>query len=155
MGVDGLNHSFSPQGQKLAEHLLCARPPSRQGGAPGDETLSPCEVHLLVWEDLKQENTEVQEKMRIVEREGAWEEECALHGEARRGILEKRALSRGWGEDLAFPWSEVQLWEELRQGGPNRTGEEAAEMSRMESLEAGPGPGAGGSRQHRNNGNRS
>lgn len=62
MGVGGLNHSFSPQGQKLAEHLQCARPPSRQGGAPADETPSPCEGHLLVREDLKPENTEVQEK---------------------------------------------------------------------------------------------
>lgn len=28
----------------------------------------------------------------------------------------KRALSRGWGEDLAFPWSEVQQWESLDRG---------------------------------------
>lgn len=35
---------------------------------------------------------------------------------ARRRHLKKRALSRGWGEDLAFPWSEVQQWGELRQG---------------------------------------
>ena len=29
------------------------------------------------------------EVMRMVEREGAWEEECALHGETRGGVLEK------------------------------------------------------------------
>lgn len=48
----GVNHSFSLQGQKLAEHLLCARPHSRQWGAAGNKTPFPCEVHLLVWEDL-------------------------------------------------------------------------------------------------------
>lgn len=49
----GVNRSFSLQGQKLAEHLLCARPHSRQWGAAGNKTPFPCEVHLLVWEDLK------------------------------------------------------------------------------------------------------
>ena len=154
MGVGGLNHSFSPQGQKLAEHLLYARPPSRQGGAPGNETPSPCEGHLMVWEDLKGENTEVMRRM--VEREGAGEEECALHGEARGGVLEKRALSRGWGEDLAVPWNEVQRWGELRQEGPEVTGEEGAVVSRRErTWRLGKGPSAGRRRQHKNNGNRS
>ena len=52
-GHGGVNHSFSPQGQKLVEHLLCSGPRSRQWGAAGNKTPFPCEVHLLVWEDLK------------------------------------------------------------------------------------------------------
>lgn len=104
----GVNHSFSLQGQKLAEHLLCARPHSRQWGAAGNKTPFPCEVHLLVWEDLT----------RVGEREegGARERGCGLHGGAREGILENWPLSRG-GKDLAFTWSRMQ-GERTKPGGP-------------------------------------
>lgn len=57
------------------------RPPSGQGVHLGDESPLPCEVHLLVWEDLKQENTEVQEKMRMVERKGRSRNVLYMEGE--------------------------------------------------------------------------